>query len=74
LLRTRFTALMGGCRAAQGVGVSRVTCYLAFTVEGSDRLEVAFPRLLPRLPLLTPVGCPAVGVRVWHQPWVLCCY
>jgi hypothetical protein len=39
----------------QGVGVSRVTCYLALMVEGSDRLEVAFPRLLPRLPLLTPV-------------------
>jgi hypothetical protein len=40
---------------SQGVGVSRVTCYLALMVEGSDRLEVAFPRLLPRLPLLTPV-------------------
>lgn len=40
---------------AQGVGHSRVTCYLAFVVDGSDRLEVAFPRLLPRLPLLTPV-------------------
>ena len=39
----------------QGVGVSRVTCYLALMVEGNDRLEVAFPRLLPRLPLLTPV-------------------
>lgn len=39
----------------QGVGHSRVTCYLAFMVAGSDRLEVAFPRLLPRLPLLTPV-------------------
>lgn len=39
----------------EGVGHSRVTCYLAFLVAGSDRLEVAFPRLLPRLPLLTPV-------------------
>lgn len=50
-----FTVLRD--RHAQGVGHSRVTCYLALMVDGSDRLEVAFPRLLPRLPLLTPVGC-----------------
>ena len=32
-----------------------MTCYLALVIDGADRLEVAFPRLLPRLPLLTPV-------------------
>jgi hypothetical protein len=49
----------------QGVGVSRVTCYLALMVEGSDRLEVAFPRLLPRLPLLTPVREISAHAALW---------
>ena len=40
---------------SQAVGQSDVTCCLALVVEGADRLEVMFPRLLPRLPLLEHV-------------------
>lgn len=39
----------------QHVGACSVTAYLAVVVRGSPRLEVAFPALLPRLPLLAPL-------------------
>ncbi len=32
-----------------------MTAYLAVVVRGSPALEVVFPALLPRLPLLAPV-------------------
>ena len=51
----RWQQCSGASPLMQHVGACSVTAYLALMVRGSSRLEVAFPALLPRLPLLAPL-------------------